>query len=96
MNLFYAFNSFVDTHIETADYSNVSLEKITHADIDIGTAAYLYVLRATPSAPRQITDMVFVSCVHIPDRANACVQNAIAFYRSDSRDHTTVIPRHRR
>lgn len=49
------------THIETADYSNVSLsKKITHADIDIGTAAYLYVLRATPSVPRQTTDMVSV------------------------------------
>lgn len=62
--------------------------------MDIRTAAYLYALRATPSAPRRATDLVSVSRVQM--RECACVQNTIAFYRSNSRDLTTVIPRHRR
>lgn len=77
-------------------FERFPLEKFAHTDMDIGTAAYLYALRATPSAPRQTMDLVSVSRVCMSDRECACVQNAIAFYRSDSRDHTTVISRHRR
>lgn len=42
-------------------------------DMDIGTAAYLYALRATPSAARQTADLVSVSPVRTPDCTNVFV-----------------------
>lgn len=41
--------------------------------MDIGTAAYLYALRATLSAPRQTMVLVSVSRVYTADRANVPV-----------------------
>lgn len=54
-------------------FEHFSLGKLVHTDMNIGTAAYLYALRATPSAPHQTTDLVSVSRVCMPDRANVPV-----------------------
>lgn len=68
---------FCQSRTKTTDDSNISLlensSDLVHIDMNIGTAAYLYALRATPSAPHQTTDLVSISRVRMPDRANMLV-----------------------